>query len=172
MSVTFTLNSTAGRWIIPVDPTGLSFQWNLPGLQNFNPFGVYINFQQQLTGTETDPGTVVFLNVSQADQTTAAVDRQISLGTQYHGPFGRHDDSVALALGWTDNNSYYANYISQQGQNLVVGSGNEFDSELYYSYAPITALFLRPNLQYIMQPGGTTANSNAFVFGLKSGVTF
>jgi porin len=139
-------------------------------------YGAYINFEQGLIGTEKDPKLSVFLNISQADRNTAAVDRQISLGTQYYGPFDRHDDTVGFAVAATDNNSRYADFIRQNnartGQNQTVGDGNEYVSEVYYSYAPIASFFLRPNLQYILHPGGLSSNSNAFIAGLKTGITF
>lgn len=149
---------------------------NLDPLQHNGQYGGYISFVQQLTGTLIEPGFFVFLNISQADVQTAATDRQISLGTQYHGPFGRHDDTVGLGVACTDNNKRYAEYVraknARTGQNQIAGSGCEYDSELYYSYMPLTSLFLRPNLQYVLHPGGTTENHDAFVVGLKTGVAF
>jgi porin len=119
-------------------------------------YGGYINFEQPVTGTKEAPQMSVFLNVTQAASNTAAIDRQISLGTQYHGIFGRGGDSVAFAVGTTNN----------------VGVGSEYDAELYYSYAPIPSVYFRPNVQYVMDPGGTSANADAFVLGLKTGVAF
>jgi porin len=37
---------------------------------------------------------------------------------------------------------------------------------------PAPSVFLRPNLQYILHPGGSTQNGNAFVLGLKASLTF
>lgn len=154
-------------------PRGLT---NLEPLQHGGQYGAYLAFLQQLTGTKALPGWFLFLNVSQADRATAAVDRQISLGGQYRGPFHRPQDSIGLGVACTDNNSRYADYIRENnirtGQNQIVGSGCEYDGEIYYSYAPIASLFLRPNLQYILQPGGTRDNSDAFIAGLKTGVAF
>jgi porin len=58
------------------------------------------------------------------------------------------------------------------GQRAAAGEGNEYAVELYYSWSPIPSLYLRPNLQYVVHPGGTSANPNAFVVGLKSAVSF
>jgi porin len=127
-------------------------------------YGAYLNFEQQLTGSDVAPGLSVFLNISQADVETASVDRQISIGSQYHGPWGRRRDTVGLAVGATNNNS--------RVHESLYGDGNEYVGELYYSYAPIASLFLQPNVQDIVHPGGMTANSDAFIFGLKTGLTF
>lgn len=141
-------------------------------LQHDGQYGAYISFMQQLTGTLKEPGFFVFLNVSQADVQTAQIDRQISLGTQYHAPFGRHDDSIGFGVACTDNNARYAEFVHQKNPGQIVGSGCEYDSELYYSYTPITSIYLRPNVQYVLHPGGTSENHDAFVLGLKTGVAF
>ena len=149
---------------------------DLDPLQHNGQYGGYISFVQQLTGTLVEPGFFVFLNISQADVQTTAQDPQISIGTQYHGPFHRHDDTVGFGLACTDNNKRFADYIraynAHNSTNKIAGSGCEYDSELYYSYMPLTALFLRPNVQYVLHPGGTTENHDAFILGLKAGVAF
>jgi len=134
-------------------------------------YGFYVNFMQQVTGdTSGTPNLSVFLNATQANPQTAAVDRQISLGAQYNGPFGRAKDGIGLGFGMTDNNALYASYV-QQTTNLIIANGTEYASELYYSYVPVPSIFLRPNIQEIVYPGGNTANQNAFILGLKLGVT-
>jgi porin len=155
------------------DSQGLT---GLPAYQHGGQYGGYLAFVQQLSGTEADPGWFVFLNIAQADQQTAAQDRQISVGGQYHGIFGRKLDSVGIGLACTDNNprlaAYVHDYNVQHGTTKIAGDQCEYDSEVYYSYSPITSLYLRPNLQYVAQPGGTTDNPNILVLGLKSGVAF
>lgn len=155
------------------DPRGLT---GLEPLERAGQFGVYINFQQQVSGTSGGRGSTVFLNVSHADRATAQLDHQIALGVQYKGPFERPRDTIGFAVGATHNNGRHADFVNQNntrtGQNTVVGSGYEYVGELYYSWSPVPSIFLRPNLQYIVHPGGTSRNNNAFVVGLKSGVTF
>ncbi|WP_246178510.1 carbohydrate porin [Pandoraea horticolens] len=139
-------------------------------------YGVYINFEQQISGTAGGRGASVFLNVSQADRETAAQDHQIALGLQYKGPFARAHDVVGVAVGATHNNGRYAHYVRQQDQRLgthtKVGDGYEYVAEAYYSWSPMASIYLRPNLQYIRHPGGTSANRDAFIIGLKTGITF
>ncbi|MBV2181474.1 MAG: carbohydrate porin [Castellaniella sp.] len=147
-----------------------------PAREHDGQSGVYLSLQQQVTGTASGPGATLFLNFSQADRGTAQLDRQLSLGVQYKGPFGRQRDSIGFAVGATHNNGRYADYVRQvnarTGANTVAGDGYEYVSELYYTWSPVPSVFLRPNVQYVMHPGGTSENSNAFIIGLKTGITF
>ncbi|CAM5780432.1 carbohydrate porin [Castellaniella caeni] len=147
-----------------------------PAREHDGQYGAYLSLQQQITGEPGGRGATVFLNVSQADQATAQVDRQWALGVQYKGPFGRLQDSIGVAVGATHNNGRYADYVHQvnarTGSNTVVGDDYEYAGELYYSWSPVRSVFLRPNVQYVMHPGGTSRNSNAFILGLKTGITF
>lgn len=153
------------------NPRGVT---GLDPLQRSGQFGAYLNFQQQVTGAAGGRGATVFLNFTQADRNTARTDHQIAMGLQYKGPFERASDVIGFAVGATHNNGRYADMVRQatNGLDVVVGDGYEYVSELYYSWSPIPSVYLRPNLQYIVHPGGTSRNDNAFVIGLKSGVTF
>ena len=154
----------------PAGETGLEAQ-NRDG-----QYGAYINFIQQVTGDPGAAGLSIFLNASQADRNTAATDGQVALGMEYKGPFGRANDMIGFAEGETNSNSRYAKFVKQNnartGEDVIAGSGSEYVTELFYSWSPIPSVFLRPNLQYILHPGGTSQNSNAFVAGLKMGFTF
>lgn len=148
----------------------------LPPLERSGQYGVYLSIQQQITGMPEGSGAVIFLHVTQADRDTAVLDRQISLGVVYRGPFARARNMIALGLGATDNNSRHADFVRQSnartGQRVVAGDGYEYVAEMFYSWSPVPSMYFRPNLQYIVRPGGTPRNPNAFVLGLKSGVTF
>ena len=139
-------------------------------------YGAYLSFQQKLTGLGEGNGASVFLNITQADRATAPLDRQIATGMIYRGPFARDRDAIGLGVGATHSNprlaAFVREYNARTGQATIAGGGYEYVIELYYSWAPIPALYLRPNLQYIARPGGTSDNRDAFVVGLKSGITF
>jgi len=156
------------------DPRGLT---GLEPLERSGQYGAYLSLQQKVTGTAKGSGATLFLNFTQADHDTAQLDHQLTLGVQYKGPFeSRAQDSIGLAVGATHNNGRFADFTRQNnartGQNTVAGGGYEYVGELYYSWVPLPSVVLRPNLQYIVHPGGTTRNSNAFVIGLKSSLTF
>ncbi|SPC18045.1 Porin B [Cupriavidus taiwanensis] len=156
------------------NPRGVT---GLDPLKRSGQYGVYLNFQQQVTGTNGGRGATVFFNFSHADRNTAQLDHQITMGVQYKGLFeSRARDSIGFAVGATHNNARYADFVNQNnartGQNVIAGSGYEYVSEVYYAWSPVPSVSLRPNLQYILHPGGTSRNSDAFVIGLKSSVTF
>jgi porin len=116
-----------------------------------------------------------------ADRRTATTDYQVAGGVIYTGPFrSRPQDDIGFGVGTTHVNSRVAWAEQLQnlaGQNLVgfspVGvQGNEYTMELYYTYRPLAGLQVRPNIQYVVDPGGTSANPNALVFGLKTVANF
>ncbi|TAL95875.1 MAG: porin, partial [Rhodanobacter sp.] len=133
------------------DPAGKT---GLPALQRDAQYGAHINFLQQVSGDAGSSGASIFLNITQADRNTAATDRQVSLGMEYKGPFARANDMIGFAVGETNANSRYADFIKQNnartGEHVIVGDGNEYVTELFYSWSPIPSIFLRPNLQYIL----------------------
>jgi porin len=155
------------------NPRGVT---GLDPLRRDGQYGAYVNFQQQVSGAAGERGATVFLNISQADRNTAQVDGQISMGVQYLGPFDRSHDTIGSAIGATHNNNRYASFVRQNnlrsGESVVAGNGYEYVAEVYYSCSPAPSFYLRPNLQLILHPGGTDQNKNAFVIGLKSGLTF
>jgi len=155
-------------------PRGLS---GLEPLERNGQYGAYLSLQQQVTGSAGGRGATLFLNFTQADRNTAQLDRQLAIGVQYKGLFeGRPQDSLGLAVGATHNNGRYADFANQNnlrtGGNVIAGRSYEYVSELYYAWAPVPSVSVRPNVQYIVHPGGTTRNNDAFVFGLKTIVAF
>jgi porin len=139
-------------------------------------YGAYITLQQQLTGSASAEGWTAFFNATQADDRTSATDRQISLGGEYHEPFGRINDFIGVAVGATHANGRLADYqrlynAAHPANAQLVRDGDEYVTEVFYSFAPIPSIQLRPNLQYIHNPGGTDLD-DAFVIGLKTVVSF
>lgn len=145
-------------------------------LQRDGAYGGYIAFQQQLTGTAGGFGATVFLNAAQADKLTAATDRQVAMGLQYRGAFDRPADVIGVALGATHGNrrraeaQRFANALNP-GAATVVNDGYETVGEVYYGWSPMRAIVIRPNLQYVVHPGGT-GHDNALVIGLKTSISF
>ena len=156
------------------NPRGIT---GLDALQRNGQYGGYLSLQQQVSGVADGRGATLFLNFTQADRNTARLDHQLAMGVLLREPLaGRVADTVGLAVGATHNNGRYADAMNQAkartGQNVVVGGSYEYVAELYYSWVPAPSVFLRPNLQYILHPGGSTQNGNAFVLGLKASLTF
>ena len=150
-----------------------------PLLQSRGRYGAYISFVQQVIGPSRDSSAgalSLFLNATMADRRTATTDYQVAGGLTYTGPFqSRPEDDIGFAVGTTHVNSRVA--FAEELQNLaglgpVAVQSNEYSLEFYYTYRPLAGLQVRPNIQYVINPGGTTANPNALVFGLKTVANF
>jgi porin len=148
-----------------------------PLLQGRGRYGAYVNFLQKVTRCSAfSCGLSLFLNATIADRRTAFIDAQLAGGLVYTGPFrSRPEDDVGFAIGATHVNSRVA--WSEMLQNLAAPGpatvqNSEYVAEVYYTYRPVTGLELRPNVQYVIEPGGTSQNKNALVFGLKTVANF
>jgi porin len=150
----------------------------VPALTENSGWGWYAMAQQQVTTVRGDAsrGLTVFANFVQADRDTATIDQVFIVGLFFIGPLdARPQDDIGFAVGRTHVNNGVA-----QGQQLQNANGlgpvavqtNEYPFELYYTFNVGNWLALRPNLQYILHPGGTSENSNVVVLGLKASVKF
>jgi porin len=147
----------------------------LAPLQRSSRYGFWINAWQQLTGTAINgkpvSGVGVFLNATKADRKTSVTDNQIALGVFWKSPFrSLPDDVLAFAVGRTNVNGRFTH-----GQRLNPTHPEpqtaEYAAELYYSAHPAHWLEMRPNIQYIHNPGGRSDRHDIGVLGLKFGVT-
>jgi porin len=156
----------------------------LPPAESRGRYGGYVSFVQQVirpSQASAAGALSLFLNATMADRRTATTDYQVAGGVTYTGPLrSRPQDDIAFAVGTTHVNGRIA--WSEELQNLagqnvagfspVAVQGNEYAMELYYTYRPLAGLQVRPNIQYVIDPGGTSANPNALVFGLKTVANF
>ncbi|MEG3168845.1 carbohydrate porin [Sphingomonas sp. LB3N6] len=153
----------------PITITGLA------PLRRSARYGVYFNLQQQITGTSKDgksvTGLSVFLNATQADRATSTTDNQIAAGLFYKGlvPW-RPEDILGFGVARTNVNGRVA-----KGQELdptrPAVQGAEYASEIYYSVHPTRWLELRPNVQFIHNPGGVHDANDVGVLGMKAAIT-
>jgi porin len=152
---------------------------NLPFRRDKGLYGYYINFLQQLTrngSSNAQGGLRMFLNAVVTDQQTQLLDRQIALGIAYLGLGDwRPNDEIAFAIGANHANSRLAEsqiLINDLGKGPVAVQRTEYVMEWYYGVAAATGVIFRPNLQYIITPGGTGLNKNAVVVGMKTLFSF
>ena len=134
--------------------------------------GSYFMGQQQLTRNAGGGGGLsVFGNIVQADPRTDLVDQMISIGLLYDGPFAaRPDDRLGFAIGRDRVSGRVASVeraINSAGLGPVPVQGYEYITELNYQFQLWHGLALMPNVQYIRHPGGTSANHDATVWGLR-----
>jgi porin len=79
---------------------------------------------------------------------------------------GRDDDSIGLAFGWNQESHGEASTLTGSNRGL------EMVFEVSYQAQLSPWLSVQPDLQYIIQPGGSTAIPNALVIGVSVGLDF
>jgi porin len=140
-------------------------------LMRHGQYGAYVNFLQQVTAPAGNRGLSVFFNATYADRRTSTQDNQIAAGLLYKGPFDwRPADELGFAVGRTHVNSRIANVeIEQNATNpgSVNVQGYEYVTEVFYAVHLTRWLDLRPNVQYVAQPGGIARNTNDVIVGLR-----
>jgi porin len=136
--------------------------------------------QQQLTTHNGDAsrGLNIAANVTFHDKDTNLVDNYQSLMFVYKGPFdARTKDDVGIGFS-----RIHANSDVKKNAELLNAAGGftdydqsgyapmrntEYNVELNYGFHITNWLTVRPNLQYIANPGGVKQVDNALVAGLK-----
>ena len=143
-------------------------------LMRHGQYGAYINFLQRLLtlgGADSKRGLSVFLNATYADRRTSTLDSQVALGMLYTGPFeSRPGDEIGVGVGETHVNSRVADLERQEnadGFGPVGVQTSEWVGEIFYNVHVFGWLDLRPNVQYVDQPGGVARNTNDVILGLK-----
>ncbi|MGU9814118.1 carbohydrate porin [Pseudomonas sp. LF135] len=141
--------------------------------------------QQQLTTHNGDAsrGLNIAANVTFHDKDTNVVDNYQSLMLVYKGPFdARTKDDVGIGIS-----RIHANDDVKKNSELINAAkgftdydqlgyaplrNTEYNVELNYGIHVTNWLTVRPNLQYIKNPGGIKEVDNALVAGLKIQTTF
>jgi porin len=163
-------SSTAPDVVENVNGLPLSIYGGAP-LMRHGQYGAYVNFLQQVTAPAGNRGLSVFFNATYADRRTSTQDNQIAAGLLYKGPFDwRPADELGFAVGRTHVNSRIANVeIEQNATNpgSVNVQGYEYVTEVFYAVHLTRWLDLRPNVQYVAQPGGIARNTNDVIVGLR-----
>jgi porin len=159
------------------DPAGLT---GLDLAMRTGAYGGYFVGAQQFThgnGGSDKAGLRGFFNVVQTDRRTGSIDRTANLGVTYTGiGQARAQDQIGLALGATHVNGRLGDYQRQVntlgGVPVTVQGGSEYSAELYYAFAATGWLILRPDLQYVVHPGGSSDNPDVMVVGVKTSIAF
>ena len=147
--------------------------------------GYWLVAQQQVTRHAGDAsrGLSLFANLTLHDKDTNQVDHFIQAGLVYNGPFdARPKDAIGFGVARVHTNSDYRERA--QLQNQVNGIGDyddpgyiplqrsEYSSELYYGVHVTQWLTVRPNLQYVKNPGGVREVDSAVIGGVKVETVF
>jgi porin len=141
-------------------------------------WGGYIMADQMVFREESrsNRGLTLGALVTVGDPDTAKYSYFWVIGGHYQGTFRRRDnDVVSFMIAYARTNSRLTQY--QQDLNIVApGSVGiqtyESIAEIDYGLQLKRWLKIRPNLQYVINPGGTGKIPNPFVIGLYTQVTF
>ena len=147
--------------------------------------GYWFVAQQQLTSHNGDSsrGLNIAANATFHDKETNTVDNYQSIMLVYKGPFdARPKDDVGIGAARLHVNDD----VKKDAELLNASNGvSDYDNPLYrpireteynfeinYGFHVTNWLTVRPNLQYIANPGGVKQVDNALVAGLKIQSTF
>jgi porin len=149
-----------------------------PFEQHNGRWGGYLIADQMVFREESNPnrGLTLGAMVTVGDPDTAKYLYFWVTGGHYQGTFPRRDnDVVSFMIAYARTNFRLTQY--QQDLDIVApGSVRiqtyESVAEIDYGLQLTKWLKIRPNLQYVLNPGGTDKIPNAFVIGVYTEVTF
>ena len=141
-------------------------------LMRHGQYGAYVNFLQQLTAPSANRGLSVFFNATYADRRTSTQGQSARRRPPLQGAFRflRPADELGFAVGRTHVNSRVADVETQldsANPGSVGVQGSEYAAEFFYGIHVGRWLELRPNVQYVVQPGGIARNTNDVIVGLR-----
>ncbi|MFV5312845.1 carbohydrate porin [Acinetobacter schindleri] len=129
-------------------------------------FAGWLAVEQQLTSTGNGrQGLHSFANFTWHDRDTNKVDNSQQIGVKYIGLVDSLPNDI---LGLAVNRVHVNDRLDQD----IFDASAEYNIELNYSYNPTKWLMLRPNLQYVINPGSTNRVDDAFVLGLGTRIIF
>ncbi|WP_180105084.1 carbohydrate porin [Acinetobacter sp. YH12108] len=136
-------------------------------------FAGWLAVEQQLTSTDSGrQGLHSFANFTWHDRDTNKVDNSQQLGLKYIGLVdSQPNDILGLAVNRVHVNDRFVEY-QESVDNTAYDASAEYNIELNYSYNATKWLMLRPNLQYVINPGSSNQVDNALVVGLTTRVIF
>ena len=157
---------------------GVTFsQWDfyprfLGGFEDHS-YGFYIHGDQMVyqEAPGSDQGLYVFVASGYYPQTEISiVPFQVNVGLHYKGLFpGRDDDRTVLHF-------IYGHISDDYARSVHVAGGHFADSEkvleVGHRFQVTKWSYIQPDLQYVIDPGGTGDIPDAVVIGAQMGVTF
>ncbi|UOH75565.1 carbohydrate porin [Acinetobacter schindleri] len=131
-------------------------------------FAGWLAVEQQLTSTGSGrQGLHSFANFTWHDRDTNKVDNSQQIGVKYIGlADSQPNDILGLAVNRVHVNDRFAD------SHPAFDASAEYNIELNYSYNATKWLMLRPNLQYVINPGSSNNVDDALVLGLTTRIIF
>jgi porin len=152
-------------------------QWDL--YQRFDggfedhSYGFYANADQMIyqEAPGSDQGLVVFIASGYYPQKEISiVPFQVNVGLNYKGLIPHRDDDRTLLY------FIYGNISDDYARSVRVSGGHKAESEEVLEFAHRFQLtpwsYFQPDLQYVIDPGGTSDIPDAVVIGAQMGLTF
>jgi len=129
--------------------------------------GFYLSFDQAVyrESSDSDQGLGLFWRYGFANGHVNELAQFWSVGGQYQGLIGGRDDDVlglGVAQGMLSNKLRY--YGDSPGQETIF--------ETYYNIQVTDWLNISPDIQYIINPGGTHSATDCLVMGLRLQMSF
>lgn len=143
------------------------------GLAEDHSNGEWIAIKQRLTSKQGGKqGLETFENFTWHDRNTNKVDSTQQIGLEYVGLSDHHPtDILGLAVNRVHLNPNFVHAQESQG-NHQFSARAEYNLELNYSYNVTKWLMIRPNVQYLINPGSSQNLDNALVLGMGTKVLF
>jgi len=144
-------------------------------------YGLYIGGDQQVYCELGDDGEGqgmnVFLRVAGLPKNRSAVDLVVDAGIAYTGLLpGRDTDVTSFGVIYDRVSSEVARTeeADRDINGAQIGSLSDYEMVLEFTYqAWINRwCYVQPDLQYILHPGGSATVDNAFVVGIRVGLSF
>lgn len=126
----------------------------------------WLAVEQQLTSTgQGGQGLHSFANFTWHDRDTNKVDNSQQIGLKYIGLVDSQPNDI-LGLGVNRV------HVNDRIHNPNFDASAEYNVELNYSYNATKWLMLRPNAQYVINPGSSNNVDNALTLGLTTRIIF
>jgi len=136
-------------------------------LQRWSPF---VHGAGERKKTLCREGLRSFARIGFSPQSYSVMSFYADGGPVYKGPFpGRKKDQVGMGFVYAQMGQ---EMVSQAKADNLTGASYEAITEFSYSFVLSPNLALQPDLQYVMNPNGTTQYGNALVIGLRAVVSF
>lgn len=123
--------------------------------------GLYALFEQGVNvhGRELE----AFLQLGEADEDVAAITRHVGLGLSASGVFlPERDDALGAGVSWAKLSDAPGTPFSEDAETAI---------EVFYGLKLLPGVRLKPDLQYISDPGGDASVSDAWIFTLRMTVS-
>ncbi|MCK2184292.1 carbohydrate porin [Halomonas getboli] len=184
LGYTPTLNGLPGSYKLGFythDADNRAYGDHLDGRTSDTNTGLYYVVQQQVTARDGDPqrGLTLFSMGNANHGDTARIDRYLSVGATYQGPFdARPQDDAGIGLAYLRVNDDVDDYIGAYNAtpagalSPLPRQGHEVDAEIYYSVNLTNYLSVRPNLQYVANPSAVDSVDDAWVLGTTLSASF